>query len=99
MKAVLVMDMPENGCADCSICRESFLKTICGITGYSVSGNRERGGFPKECPLKPMPDKWIDPVFIKPHVDDMRDKLRDLEFERDFYKMHFEDLYRRKVEG
>ena len=41
----------------------------------------------------------IDPVFVKPNVDDMRDKLRDLEFERDFYKMHFEDLYRRKVEG
>lgn len=41
----------------------------------------------------------IDPIFIKPHIDDLRDKLRDVEFERDFYKVHFEDLYRRKVEG
>ncbi len=51
--------------------------------------------------MKNFVDKMpkIDPVFIKPHVDDMRDKLRDTEFERDFYKMHFEDLYRRKVEG
>ena len=46
---------------------------------------------------KKMPK--IDPVFVKLNVDDMRDKLRDLEFERDFYKMHFEDLYGRKVRG
>ena len=41
----------------------------------------------------------IDPIFVKPHIDDLRDKLHDMEFERDFYKAHFEDLYRRKVEG
>lgn len=57
MKAVLVMDMPDNGCMDCTVCKKSFLKTICGITGNGVSGNHERGGFPEECPLKPMPEK------------------------------------------
>ena len=31
--------------------------------------------------------------------DEIRNKIHDLEFERDFYKMHFEDLYGRKVEG
>lgn len=41
----------------------------------------------------------IDPVFVKPNDEETRNKLRELEFERDFYKMHFEDLYRRKVEG
>lgn len=41
----------------------------------------------------------IDPVFVKPNVDDMRDRLRDIEFERDFYKYHFEELLQRKVEG
>ena len=56
-KSVYVMDMPENGCMDCDICRSTFFKTICGITGNEVSGNHERGGFPKECPLKPVPDK------------------------------------------
>ena len=56
-KALFVMDMPENGCADCFICRESFLKSICGITGNGISGNHERGGFPEECPLKPVPRK------------------------------------------
>lgn len=58
-KALFVMNMPENGCADCYICRESFLKTICGITGNRISGNRERGGFPEECPLKPVPEKKL----------------------------------------
>lgn len=57
-KALFVMDMPKNGCNDCSVCKEYIFKTICGITGNRVSGNRERGGFPEECPLKPMPDKW-----------------------------------------
>ena len=56
-KALLVMDTPKNGCANCIVCRESFFKTICGITGNGVSGNNERGGFPEECPLKPMPEK------------------------------------------
>lgn len=56
-KSVYVMDMPENGCMDCDICRSSLFKTICGITGNGVSGNHERGGFPEECPLKPMPEK------------------------------------------
>lgn len=56
-KAVFVMDMPENGCMDCDICRSSLFKTICGITGNGVSGNHERGGFPEECPLKQMPEK------------------------------------------
>ena len=56
-KAVYVMDMPKNGCMDCDICRSSLFKTICGITGNGVSGNNERGGFPEECPLKPMPEK------------------------------------------
>ena len=58
-KSVLVMDTPKNGCADCIVCRESFFKTICGITGNGVSGNNERGGFPEECPLKPMPERMI----------------------------------------
>lgn len=58
-KAILVMDMPENGCMDCDICREFYLKTICGITGNGVAGNRERGGVPDWCPLRPMPDKKI----------------------------------------
>lgn len=40
-----------------------------------------------------------EPVIIKTDQEEIRNKLRDLEFERDFYKMHFEDLYRRKVEG
>lgn len=31
--------------------------------------------------------------------DEIRNKIHDLEFERDFYKMHFEDLYGRKVKG
>lgn len=39
-----------------------------------------------------------DPIILKPNDEEIRNKLRDLEFERDFYKMHFEDLYRRKVE-
>ena len=56
-KSVYVMDMPENGCMDCDICRSSLFKTICGITGNGVSGNHERGGFPNDCPLKPMPEK------------------------------------------
>ena len=55
------MDMPDNGCLDCSVCRESFLKTICGITGNEVSGNHERGGFPEECTLKPIPEKMHCP--------------------------------------
>ncbi|MDY3251234.1 MAG: hypothetical protein SOX32_12915 [Candidatus Choladocola sp.] len=73
-KALLVMGMPENGCADCSICRESFLKTICGITGNCVSGNRERGGFPEECPLKPVPERrngveYLEDIFQHPAFD------------------------------
>lgn len=40
-----------------------------------------------------------DPIILKPNDEETRNKLRDTEFERDFYKMHFEDLYRRKVEG
>lgn len=56
-KAVFVMDMPKNGCMDCDACRDSLFKTICGITGNGVSGNRERGGFPNDCPLKPIPEK------------------------------------------
>lgn len=56
-KALFVMDIPENGCMDCAVCKESFFKTICGITGNRVSGNRERGGFPEECPLKRLPEK------------------------------------------
>lgn len=55
--SVAVIDTPENGCMDCAVCKESFFKTICGITGNGVSGNRERGGFPEECPLKPVPEK------------------------------------------
>ena len=31
--------------------------------------------------------------------DEIRNKIHDLEFERDFYKMQLEDVYRRKVEG
>lgn len=56
-KSVYAMDTPENGCMDCDICRSSLFKTICGITGNGVSGNRERGGFPNDCPLKPMPEE------------------------------------------
>lgn len=68
-KSVLVMDTPENGCMDCAICRESFLKTICGITGNRVSGNHERGGFPEECPLKPMPEKpYYPPIHEESYV-------------------------------
>ena len=61
-KAVLVIDMPENGCMDCDICREFLLKTICGITGNGVAGNRERGGFPDWCPLVPVPEKITEPI-------------------------------------
>ena len=39
-----------------------------------------------------------EPIIANPD-DEIRNKIHDLEFERDFYKMHFEDLYRRKVEG
>ena len=38
-----------------------------------------------------------DPIIL--NDEETRNKLRDLEFERDFYKMHFEDLYGRKVIG
>lgn len=74
-KLLFVMDMPENGCMDCDICRSSFFKTICGITGNGVSGNRERGGFPEECPLKPMPERrkgtdYLDTTFQHPAFDD-----------------------------
>lgn len=62
-KLLFVMDMPEHGCMDCDICRSSLFKTICGITGNGVSGNRERGGFPEDCPLKPMPEKNIKCEF------------------------------------
>lgn len=62
-KSVYVMDMPKNGCMDCDICRSSLFKTICGITGNGVSGNHERGGFPNDCPLKPMPDKMEPELF------------------------------------
>lgn len=40
-----------------------------------------------------------DPIIIKPDDEEIRNKLRDLEFERDFYKYHFEELLQRKVEG
>lgn len=57
-KGLFVMDdMPKNGCMDCRICRETLLKTICGITGNGVRGNRERGGSPEECPLRELPEK------------------------------------------
>lgn len=74
-KAVYVMDMPKNGCMDCDACRDSLFKTICGITGNGVSGNRERGGFPNDCPLKPMPEKrkrtdYLDTNFRHPAFDD-----------------------------
>lgn len=42
--------------------------------------------------------KKEEPIIANPD-DEIRNKIHDLEFERDFYKMHFEDLYRRKVEG
>lgn len=64
-KAVFVMDMPENGCMDCDICRSSLFKTVCGITGNGVSGNHERGGFPNDCPLKPMPKKKLETILKK----------------------------------
>lgn len=54
-KSVAVIDTPENGCMDCSVCRVKWSKMTCGITGKTVSGNHERGGFPGDCPLKPMP--------------------------------------------
>ena len=38
-----------------------------------------------------------EPIIIKMDQEEIRNKLSDLEFERDFYKMHFEDLYGRKV--
>ena len=56
-KAVFVMDMPENGCMDCKVYKETLIKSFCGITGKDVYGNHERGGFPEDCPLKSMPDK------------------------------------------
>lgn len=62
-KAVLVMDMPKNGCMDCNVCRSTLFKTICGITGNGVSGNYERGGFPESCPLKSMPEKRPETVL------------------------------------
>ena len=73
-KALFMMDMPKNGCMDCAVCKESFFKTICGITGNGVSGNRERGGFPEECPLKPVPGRrkgtdYLDAIFQHPAFD------------------------------
>lgn len=62
-KAVFVMDVPENGCMDCNVCRSTLFKTVCGITGNGVSGNHERGGFPDDCPLKRMPKKKPENVL------------------------------------
>ena len=42
--------------------------------------------------------KKEEPITANPD-DEIRNKIHDLEFERDFYKAHCEDLYRRKVEG
>ena len=42
--------------------------------------------------------KKEEPIIVNPD-DDLRDKLHDMEFERDFYKLHFEELLQRKMEG
>lgn len=41
----------------------------------------------------------VDPIIVKPDDEGLRNKLHDIEFERDFYKLHFEELLQRKVEG
>ena len=56
-KAIFVMDMPENGCMDCKVYKETLIKSFCGITGKGVYGNHERGGFPEDCPLDPIIEK------------------------------------------
>ena len=55
MKAILVIDMPEQ-CDDCDFCQGGYLLSyLCGLTGEEFEFvNGERKQF---CPLKPLPDK------------------------------------------
>ena len=67
MKAVLVIDMPEN-CMECKL--EGYAENT-GET-YCIVNDRETGSYeekPDWCPLKPLPEKkqihQIDPVFLR----------------------------------
>lgn len=51
------MKMPKDGCKGCpfAVRLKGFVSHTCAVNGKLVAGNHERGGFPFDCPLVPVP--------------------------------------------
>lgn len=51
------MEMPKEGCKDCpfAVRLKGFASHTCAVNGKLVAGNHERGGFPCDCLLLPVP--------------------------------------------
>ena len=72
MGVYINMEMPKDGCMDCPMHKWTFASgEKCCITGETVGGNVERGGFPTNCPLVPVPEhgRLIDESMILWCVD------------------------------